>query len=74
MGFLDKLKRSITGIKDESNKIKDSAARANKTVDDSVDRTERRVDESADRVKRAGDKAKDAVDDTDAASEDFKKE
>jgi hypothetical protein len=74
MGFLDKIKRSIMGVRDKSDEIKDAAARANRTVDDSVNRTERAVDDSADRIKRAGEKTKDAVDDTEAASDELKKE
>ena len=35
MGFLDKLKRSISGGKEKADDAKDAAARAQKTVDDS---------------------------------------
>ena len=64
MGFLDKIKRSIMGVRDKSDEIKDAAARAKRTVDDSVNRTERAVDDSAERIKRAGETTERAVDDS----------
>ena len=63
MGFLDKLKRSISGGKEKADDAKDAAARAQKTVDD-----------SAERAKRAADKADNAVDDSANASDELKKD
>ena len=63
MGFLDKLKRSISGGKEKADDAKDAAARAQKTVDD-----------SAERAKKAADKADSAVDDVANASDELKKD
>ena len=63
MGFLDKLKRSISGGKEKADDAKDAAARAQKTVDDSAERAKRAADDSAERAKRAADKADNAADD-----------
>ena len=71
MGFLDKLKKSIMGVKEEADDTKDAAAR---TVDDSAEKAKRAVDDSAEKVKRAGDKAENAVDDAEAASDELKKD
>ena len=71
MGFLDKLKRGITGVKEKADDTKDAAHR---TVDESADKAKRAVDESAERVKRAGDKTENAADDVDAASDELKKD
>ena len=63
MGFLDKLKRSISGGKEKADDAKDAAARAQKTVDD-----------SAERAKRTADKADNAAEDVANASDELKKD
>jgi hypothetical protein len=60
MGFLDKLKRSIAGGREQANDVKDAAAKAQKSVDD-----------SAERAKKAADRVDNAVDD---ASDELKKD
>ena len=74
MGFLDKLKRSISGGKEKADDAKDAAARAQKTVDDSAERAKRAADDSAERAKRTADKADNAADDVANASDELKKD
>jgi methyl-accepting chemotaxis protein len=74
MGFLDKLKRSISGGKEKTDDAKDAAARAQKTVDDSAERAKRAADDSAERAKRTADKADNAADDVANASDELKKD
>jgi hypothetical protein len=63
MGFLDKIKKAISGGKEKADKAKIAAAK-----------TEVKVDESADKAKRTADKAENAVDDASDASEELKKD
>ena len=75
MGFLDKLKRSISGGKEKADDAKDAAARAQKTVDDSAERAKRAAaDDSAERAKKTADKADNAADDVANASDELKKD
>ncbi len=60
MGFFDKIKKSIFGGKDATDKAKVAASKAEKAVDD-----------TADKAKEAANKAEKAVDD---ASDELKKE
>ena len=63
MGFLDKIKKAISGGKEKADEAKIAAAK-----------TEIKVDESADKAKRTADKAENAVDDTSDASDELKKD
>ena len=63
MGFLDKIKKAISGGKEKEDEAKIAAAK-----------TEVKVDESADKAKRTADKAENAVDDTSDASDELKKD
>ena len=74
MGFLNKLKRSISGGKEKADDAKDAAARAQKAVDDSAERAKRAADDSAERAKRTADKADNAADDVANASDELKKD
>jgi hypothetical protein len=63
MGFLDKIKKAISGGKEKEDEAKIAVAK-----------TEVKVDESADKAKRTADKAENAVDDTSDASDELKKD
>ena len=63
MGFLDKIKKAISGGNEKADAAKIAAAK-----------TEVKLDESADKAKRTADKAENAVDDTSDASDELKKD
>ncbi len=63
MGFLDKIKKAISGGKEKADEAKIAAAK-----------TEVKVDEPADKAKRTADKAENAVDDTSDPSNELKKD
>ena len=63
MGFLDKIKKAISGGKEKEDEAKIAVAK-----------TEVKVDESADKAKRTADKAENAVDDKSDASDELKKD
>jgi F0F1-type ATP synthase membrane subunit b/b' len=63
MGFLDTIKKALSGGKTKADDAKVAAAKGKTKVNEAAEKTETKVNEAVDKSKRAADKADKEVDD-----------